>query len=94
MTDIDWELDGEVDISIFSGYDFVFLGDIHKLQYLDHEKRIAYPGSTIQQNYGEDPGKGFLFWEIEDKDNFRSTFGQSKRRVRESSMKIRPRVKH
>ena len=73
-TDINWKIEGEVNVEFFKDYEFTFLGDIHKLQYLDPEKRIAYPGSTIQQNYGEDPGKGFLFWEIEDKDNFRSTF--------------------
>ena len=74
LTDIDWEIEGDVELEFFSDYEFAFLGDIHKLQYLDSEKRVAYPGSTIQQNYGEDPGKGFLFWEIEDKDNFKSTF--------------------
>ena len=73
-TDIDWNIDGDVDASFFDKFDFTFLGDIHKLQYLDKEKRIAYPGSTIQQNYGEDPGKGFLFWEIDDRDNYKSTF--------------------
>ena len=74
LTDIDWEIEGEIELDFFNDYDFAFLGDIHKLQYLDDKKRVAYPGSTIQQNYGEDPGKGFLFWEIEDKDNFKSTF--------------------
>ena len=73
-TDIDWNIEGDVDVEFFKDYDFVMLGDIHKLQYLDTEKRIAYPGSTIQQNYGEDPGKGYLFWEIESKDQFTSTF--------------------
>lgn len=73
-TDIDWQIDGEVELSFFKGYDFAFLGDIHKLQYLDRERRVAYPGSTIQQNYGEAPGKGFLFWEIESRDVYRSTF--------------------
>tara|TARA_Y100000593_G_scaffold11666_6_gene21238 strand:- start:146758 stop:149820 length:3063 start_codon:yes stop_codon:yes gene_type:complete len=73
-TDIDWQIDGEVDAAFFDGFDFAFLGDIHKVQYLDDEKRIAYCGSTIQQNYGEDPGKGFLYWEIDDRDNFKSTF--------------------
>ena len=73
-TDIDWSIEGEVDEKFFSGCDFVMLGDIHKMQYLDEEKRIAYPGSTIQQNYGEDTGKGFLFWEIESKDKFTSKF--------------------
>ncbi len=74
LTDIDWEIEGEVDVDFFKQYDFAFLGDIHKLQYLDDEKRIAYPGSSIQQNYGEDPGKGFLFWEIDDKNSYKSTF--------------------
>lgn len=73
-TDIDWAIEGEVTVDFFKDYDFSFLGDIHKIQYLDPEKRIAYPGSTIQQNYGEATGKGFLFWEIEDKDNYKSTF--------------------
>ena len=77
-TDINWQIEGEVETSFFDGFDFVFLGDIHKMQYLDKEKRIAYPGSTIQQNYGEDPGKGFLFWEIENKNEFTSTFHEVK----------------
>ena len=73
-TDIDWDIEGDTDVAFFKDYDFAFLGDIHKKQYLDDRKTVAYCGSTIQQNYGEDPGKGFLFWEIEDKDNFDSTF--------------------
>ena len=73
-TDVDWELEGEVNLSFFNGFDFGFLGDIHKLQYLDNEKRVAYPGSTIQQNYGEDIKKGYLIWEIENKYDFKSRF--------------------
>ena len=34
-TDIDWELDGEVSLSFFDNFDFGFLGDIHKKQFLD-----------------------------------------------------------
>jgi len=74
VTDINWDIEGEVETSFFKDYDFTFLGDIHKCQYLDEERRIAYPGSTIQQNYGEDPGKGFLFWDISDRNSFISTF--------------------
>ena len=74
VTDIDWTIEADAQLEMFDRFDFTFLGDIHKLQYLGKEKRVAYPGSTIQQNYGEDPGKGFLFWEIEDRDNFKSTF--------------------
>tara|TARA_Y100001963_G_scaffold159001_2_gene260797 strand:+ start:33132 stop:36257 length:3126 start_codon:yes stop_codon:yes gene_type:complete len=73
-TDIDWDIEGEVDVEFFKRFDFTLLGDIHRKQYLDSEKRIAYCGSTIQQNYGEDPGKGFLFWEIKNRDEFTSTF--------------------
>tara|TARA_B100000214_G_scaffold100774_1_gene70356 strand:- start:1293 stop:4430 length:3138 start_codon:yes stop_codon:yes gene_type:complete len=73
-TDINWNIEGEVKTSFFKDYEFALLGDIHKMQYLDDEKRIAYCGSTIQQNYGEDPGKGFLFWDITNRDTFSSTF--------------------
>lgn len=73
-TDANWELEGEVNLSFFNDYDFTFLGDIHKVQYLDKEKRVAYPGSTIQQNYGEDILKGFLYWEINSKHDYKSKF--------------------
>tara|TARA_Y100000592_G_C5476697_1_gene322644 strand:+ start:292 stop:3426 length:3135 start_codon:yes stop_codon:yes gene_type:complete len=72
QTDIDWEMEGEVSEEFFDGLDFVFLGDIHKHQYIDKEKRIAYCGSTIQQNFGETPDKGFMIWEIDSKDKFSS----------------------
>jgi DNA repair exonuclease SbcCD ATPase subunit len=75
-TDVGWELDGEVGLSFFEDYDFGFLGDIHKTQYLDEEKRICYPGSTVQQNYGEDIKKGFVYWEINSKNDFKSSFIQ------------------
>ena len=73
-TDVDWELEGEVNLNFFNNYDFTFLGDIHKYQYLDAEKRVAYPGSTIQQNYGEDIKKGFLYWEINSRYDYKSKF--------------------
>ena len=73
-TDTDWSLESDVDLTFFKDFDFAFLGDIHKYQYLDEDMRIAYPGSFIQQNYGEDTEKGFLYWEIEDTDNYKSTF--------------------
>ena len=71
-TDIDWELDGEVEAQMFKGYDFVFLGDIHKHQFLDEDNRIAYCGSTIQQNFGETSDKGFLIWDIESSQKFKT----------------------
>jgi len=59
----------DIDKDIFDGYDMVLLGDIHKRQYLNDEKTIAYPGSLIQQNFGEDFGKGFLVWDVEKRDS-------------------------
>jgi DNA repair exonuclease SbcCD ATPase subunit/DNA repair exonuclease SbcCD nuclease subunit len=72
-TDTGWVMThGDHDVSIFGGHDFAMLGDIHKTnQILDDEGRVRYPGSTVQQNHGETNDKGFLIWEIEDKDEFR-----------------------
>jgi DNA repair exonuclease SbcCD ATPase subunit/predicted phosphodiesterase len=69
-TDQNWTLGGDHSIEIFEEFDFAFLGDIHKTQQLDKEGRIWYAGSTVQQNFGESLDKGYLLWDIEDKDNF------------------------
>ena len=69
-TDTNWTLGGDHDISIFDEFDFAFLGDIHKTQSLDSEGRIWYAGSTVQQNFGESLDKGYLLWDIENKDKF------------------------
>jgi len=63
---------GDHDVGIFGGHDYAMLGDIHKTnQILDTEGRVRYCGSTVQQNHGETNDKGFLIWEIEDKNEFR-----------------------
>ena len=71
-TDTGWTMEhGDIDVSKFRDFDYVMLGDIHKThQKLDDEGRVCYPGSLIQQNHGESNDKGFLMWEIEDKENF------------------------
>ena len=69
-TDLNWTLGGDHDITIFDKFDFAFLGDIHKTQILDSEGRVRYAGSTVQQNFGESLDKGYLLWDIEDRDNF------------------------
>ena len=74
LTDTDWQLDGEINISAFSRYEFAMLGDIHKRQFLNEAKTIAYSGSTIQQNYGESGEKGFLFWDIRSASDFDVSF--------------------
>ena len=54
-------------IGMFSGYDLVLLGDIHKHQYLDIDKRVHYPGSLVQQNFGEAyENHGYTIWNTAD----------------------------
>jgi len=71
-TDTGWVMDhGDINIDQFAPFDYVLLGDIHKTyQKLDDEGKVAYPGSLVQQNFGESMDKGFLLWDIQDKDNF------------------------
>lgn len=55
-------LDGEVPLELFAGFDAVLLGDIHLHQELANN--VLYPGSLIQQNFGEDPIEhGLVVWE-------------------------------
>tara|TARA_Y100001938_G_scaffold73827_1_gene102263 strand:+ start:2095 stop:5256 length:3162 start_codon:yes stop_codon:yes gene_type:complete len=72
VTDTGWVMEhGEHPIGIFAGHDYGFLGDIHKTnQVLDQEGKIRYAGSTVQQNHGESNDKGFLLWNIQNKDSY------------------------
>lgn len=70
VTDSEWTMaEAEHDVRIFDGFDYVLMGDIHKQQFF-RDRRVAYAGSLIQQNFGETHDKGFLFWKIEDKEEF------------------------
>jgi len=71
-TDLDYELDAEIDIKEFRKYTFTLLGDIHTpAQSLDKDGKIRYVGSLIQQNYSEiELERGFLLWDIKSKHNF------------------------
>ena len=71
-TDTGWVMThGDHPIEIFEGHDYVMLGDIHKTnQILDDAGRVRYPGSTVQQNFGETDDKGFLLWDIQSKEEF------------------------
>lgn len=73
-SDTDYELEGETTLSFFEKFDFSLLGDIHKRQFLNNQRTIAYCGSTIQQNYSEEIEKGFLFWDIRSKEDFDVSF--------------------
>lgn len=64
VTDTNWRMTHvEHDMAIFDGLDYVLLGDIHKQQFF-RNRTIAYAGSLIQQNFGEELDKGLLYWEI------------------------------
>jgi DNA repair exonuclease SbcCD ATPase subunit len=79
-------LESEVEPSLFDGFDFCMLGDIHKRQDLKTRPDVdgiekpwmSYPGSLIQQNFGEEVEKGFLIWDIRDKNDWDVTFRQIK----------------
>lgn len=59
---------GKLSIHEFNGYDYVLLGDVHKYQYLNENKTIAYASSLISQNFAEtDPYHGYLFWDLKNK---------------------------
>lgn len=85
QTDSEWTMPhGEEALDFFKNYQYAFLGDIHKCQFLAHRAHsgptrdlkpwIGYPGSLIQQNYGEDEEKGFLVWDIRSKDDWDVNF--------------------
>lgn len=86
-TDSDWVMThGEAEVSMFERFDFALLGDIHKQQFLGYRSHdgitrdmkpwIGYPGSLIQQNYGEDIVKGYHVWDIRSADDWDVTFHQ------------------
>ena len=59
--------DSGVQGNLFDGCDCVMAGDIHKRQELKRNGiKIVYPGSLIQQNYGETITQhGFEVWDVE-----------------------------
>ena len=65
---------GTFSVNDFSEYDYGFLGDIHKKQFLTD--KMAYSGSLFQQDFGESLKKGFLLWDIKSKDDFEVKFIQ------------------
>lgn len=59
-----------VSVNDFKEYDYVLLGDIHKHQYMNKKKTIAYSGSLVQQNFGEPyKGHGYIIWDLEEENS-------------------------
>jgi len=66
---------GDLAVEDFEAFDYALLGDIHLAdQCIDETGRRAYPGSTIQQNFGEHAEKGYLEWTIRGKKDFDRVF--------------------
>ena len=72
-TGLGYTFDYGLPLQSISKFDYAFMGDIHSLQFLGVEK-YSYAGSFLQQNFGESRSKGFLLWDIKDKDNFTNEF--------------------
>jgi DNA repair exonuclease SbcCD nuclease subunit/ABC-type lipopolysaccharide export system ATPase subunit len=83
----DYVLTTSFELSMFSEYDFGFLGDIHSRQgfksrkhklvnelTVKHDTVYDYSGSLIQQDFSEDLEKGFIVWDIKSRNRFEKTF--------------------
>ena len=79
-TDTGWVMEhGEIDLEFLENFDYGFLGDIHRTnQIVDDHGKARYPGSLIQQNFGESLNKGFLLWDVKDKENYTCDFYELK----------------
>lgn len=59
------ESESDFRASDFNEYDITLLGDIHKHQFLDKNKRIAYPSSLVQKHVGETvKSHGLIMWDL------------------------------
>ena len=72
VTDSGWMMThGDISLDELEKYDYALLGDIHKTdQKVDNDGRAKYPGSLVQQNHGESNDKGYLIWDIKDKNTW------------------------
>jgi DNA repair exonuclease SbcCD ATPase subunit/DNA repair exonuclease SbcCD nuclease subunit len=80
ITDVGHRMNNcEHTLTSFKGYSYVLLGDIHRHQYIDDvSKRVCYPSSLVQQNFGEDPTMhGVVKWDlINNKSEFIKIYNQ------------------
>lgn len=66
-TETNWDVEDGLTVDFFDAYDACFLGDIHKHQFLGYRNGIpwiGYPGSILQNSYGEEIDHGYLMWDI------------------------------
>jgi DNA repair exonuclease SbcCD ATPase subunit len=87
--DIDWKVESEMTSDFFSEYTCAMLGDIHRKQFLSEREQVrivdgkrvnvvvpnvAYPGSFMQNSYGESIEHGYLLWDIKDNSTYDVSF--------------------
>ncbi|MCX8008265.1 MAG: metallophosphoesterase family protein [Patescibacteria group bacterium] len=70
MLDTGYFMEG-ISIEELSKFDFMMLGHIHRMQYIDKQRRMWYSGSTVQNSFTESIQKGYLLWDIKDKNDFK-----------------------
>ena len=59
-------------VSDFTSYDITLLGDVHKHQFLNSDRTVAYAGSLIQQKRDEDLIEhGYILWKLSDSEDIR-----------------------
>ncbi|MEO5367685.1 MAG: metallophosphoesterase, partial [Magnetococcus sp. WYHC-3] len=78
ITDTGWVVeDSELNLEMLHQFDYGFLGDIHRAnQSVEDSGRHRWSGSLLQNNFGEDEEKGFLLWDIQNKEDFTCEFVQ------------------
>ena len=71
QTDAGFQLTNDhVTVTTFDDHAITLLGDIHKFQYLNSNKTIAYASSLIQQNFGESLNfHGLMVWDVNTKES-------------------------
>ena len=67
ITSIGFEFEESTNLSQFESCNAVLMGDIHHRQNFTYKGiNITYPGSLIQQDFGERvSGHGYLIWDVE-----------------------------
>jgi len=75
-TDLGFVFTNHDDISKYDNFDFMFCGDIHSHYTYDGIGRKVSVGNPIQQDFGENTTKGFLFYEINHSHSFDYQFIQ------------------
>lgn len=71
FTETGWAIEDGPSVDFFDNYNVVFLGDIHRYQYLGEPRGgkpwMAYPGTAVCQNYAEgDTQHGYIIWDLND----------------------------